>query len=283
MGAWRTWKGSGRGMPGSAADAVNSVLEGRVTAMLALGCDPVSALPAGMGRRMVERLESFIVSDLFPGASTGLADVVFPRAAWLERRGTCTDFTLNEKALEPVMEPAGDSLPDVDILGGIKRFSKAGGSGGDEKGGTTSVSPGQAASRLRREVESFVGEKSGEGAGKAPAGEVTVIGLPEVVHFADGAITRHLTWAGRECPEPYLLLNPDSAAELGFAKGAGVRLTTPAGSCQLVVKVGGKAPRGIGLVPVAFPDVRALFPAAVHPDDGVYLPGPVAGKLEPVT
>ncbi len=91
--------------------------ERRVRALYIMGENPMLSDP---NIRHVEKalrsLDFLVVQDIFPNETAMLAHVILPAASWLEKDGTMTNTERRVQALNPVLTPPGQALPDWKIL-----------------------------------------------------------------------------------------------------------------------------------------------------------------------
>jgi NADH-quinone oxidoreductase subunit G len=76
-----------------------------------------SAWPAAETRAALEGLDTLIWSGTNAGATSELAHLVLPSAAWVEREGTFTNFEGRVQRFRTAVEPFGSARPDWDVLG----------------------------------------------------------------------------------------------------------------------------------------------------------------------
>lgn len=69
----------------------------------------------------LEALDSLVVQELAPSATTEYADVVLPAAGGVERAGTVTNLDRQVQRLQPVEEPPDGVRTDFDILSALGR------------------------------------------------------------------------------------------------------------------------------------------------------------------
>ncbi|MBI1290110.1 molybdopterin-dependent oxidoreductase [bacterium] len=103
-----------------ARDLVAAIEEGRIKGLLALGADVLYSYP-DQDRLLaaLEKLETFVVSDLFNSEITRRATVFFAAASNLERDGVMADLEGNLARLKDVDGPTGGARPDWETLTGI--------------------------------------------------------------------------------------------------------------------------------------------------------------------
>ncbi len=106
------------GLP--ARDLVEAIEAGRIRALLCLGADILQAYPHH--ERLLaalEKLEFYVVSDLFGSALTEKADVFLAAASPLERDGTYCDVEGNLARLADTEGAVGGARPDWEALTGL--------------------------------------------------------------------------------------------------------------------------------------------------------------------
>ncbi len=90
---------------------------GQLRAMYVVGEDPVSVLPQPeLVAGALRELQFLVVQDMFMTETAKLADVVLPACSFAEKSGSYTNFEGRVQRLEPALEPAGESLPDWEII-----------------------------------------------------------------------------------------------------------------------------------------------------------------------
>ena len=217
-----------------------------------------------------EKLEFFIVQDIFFSKTAQFADVVLPAAPSLEKDGTFTNTERRIQRFYKVFEPLGDSKPDWEIfqalankLGANWNYSHPG-EIMDEAAKLAPVFGGVAYERLEG-WESLVWpvEKSGKDTpllyqdkfhfpdGKArlfpvdwtppfEAGDEYDLHLNNgriLEHFHEGNMTYKSEGITSKVPELWLEVSPELAEERGIQTGALVRLTSPYGHVKVKVWV----------------------------------------------
>jgi formate dehydrogenase alpha subunit len=87
--------------------------EGRIKAIYLMGENPSLSDPdASHVREALERLEMFIVQDIFLSETAQLADVVLPATSFAEKDGTFTNTERRVQRVRKAIEPVGGSRPD---------------------------------------------------------------------------------------------------------------------------------------------------------------------------
>ncbi len=108
-------------LPARAGLAVTEMIEpdngSGVRGMFIMGENPVASFPqAALVKKALSSLEFLAVSDIFLTETASLAAVVLPAASFAEKEGTFTNFEGRVQRVYKVIEPAGDSLPDGEII-----------------------------------------------------------------------------------------------------------------------------------------------------------------------
>jgi formate dehydrogenase alpha subunit len=99
----------GRTLP----DIFDAIDRGEVKALYVVGENPVLSEPnLEHARKALKKLEFLVCQDIFPNETTGIAHVVLPAAAAMERDGTFTNTERRVQWLQPVVDPPGDARPD---------------------------------------------------------------------------------------------------------------------------------------------------------------------------
>ena len=87
--------------------------EGKVKAMYLMGENPSLSDPdANHVREAMQRLEFFVVQDIFLSETAQMADVVLPATSFAEKDGTFTNTERRVQRVRKAIEPVGDSRPD---------------------------------------------------------------------------------------------------------------------------------------------------------------------------
>jgi predicted molibdopterin-dependent oxidoreductase YjgC len=106
----------------------DSILDGKIKVLYQMGENPaLSEANAGHALKALERLEFFVVQDIFLTETAQYADVVLPAASFAEKEGTFTNTERRVQRVRKVIEPVGQSKPDWQIVCEIaKRMKKSG-------------------------------------------------------------------------------------------------------------------------------------------------------------
>jgi formate dehydrogenase alpha subunit len=87
--------------------------EGQIKAIYLMGENPYLSDPdATHAREAFQRLDFFVVQDIFLSETAGMADVVLPATTFAEKDGTFTNTERRVQRVRKAIEPVGDSRPD---------------------------------------------------------------------------------------------------------------------------------------------------------------------------
>lgn len=217
-----------------------------------------------------EKLEFFVVQDIFFSKTAQFADVVLPAAPSLEKDGTFTNTERRIQRFYKVFEPLGDSKPDWEI---IQEVANRLGANWNYKhpseimAEAASFAPifaGVSYKRLEgwnsllwpvaangEDTPLLYTEKFAFPDGKAKlfpvdwtppfnAGEEYDLHLNNgrlLEHFHEGNMTYKSEGISHKVPSEWLEVSPELAKERGIENGALVRLTSPYGQVEVRVQV----------------------------------------------
>lgn len=104
--------------------------EGKIKAAYLMGENPVLSDPdAGHIKKALEKLEFFVVQDIFLTETAELAHVVLPAASFAEKEGTFSNTERRVQRVRKALEPVGQAKPDWQIICEIARKMGAKGFG----------------------------------------------------------------------------------------------------------------------------------------------------------
>ncbi|GCL73356.1 formate dehydrogenase subunit alpha [Paenibacillus naphthalenovorans] len=217
-----------------------------------------------------EKLEFFVVQDIFFSKTAQFADVVLPAAPSLEKDGTFTNTERRIQRFYKVFEPLGDSKPDWEII--QEMANRLGANWNykhpselmDEAASLAPVFAGVSYERLE-DWKSLVWPVAADGTdtpllytekfafpdGKArlfpvewtppyEAGEEFDLHLNNgrlLEHFHEGNMTYKSKGISHKVPSEWVEVSPELAKERGIDHGALVRLTSPYGKVEVRVEV----------------------------------------------
>jgi Uncharacterized anaerobic dehydrogenase len=85
-------------------------------------------------------------------------------------------------------------------------------------------------------------------------------------HFADGSITRNVSWAKEMFPGSFIELNAEDAQEMKVKNGDEVLVTSRSGEATLPVQVTDRLRKGVVSVPSYSADIRSVFEWKTTPE-----------------
>jgi NADH-quinone oxidoreductase subunit G len=92
---------------------VEGIRNGKIKTLIVFGEDVTRP---GMGADLLGKLETLIVSDILPNATTKLAHYLLPGCAHAEKRGTFTNTKGRVQKFMKAVEPPGDARPEWEFL-----------------------------------------------------------------------------------------------------------------------------------------------------------------------
>jgi NADH-quinone oxidoreductase subunit G len=121
LNADRNPNSAGARLTGISADPMGSHLpkiaegirSGNIKTLIVFGEDVTKA---GLGSDLLGRLETLVVSDILPNATTALAHYLLPGCAPLEKRGTFVNAKGRVQRFMKAVEPPGDARPEWEFL-----------------------------------------------------------------------------------------------------------------------------------------------------------------------
>ena len=216
---------------------LEAAAEGTVTALYLVGVDPARDFEdPELAQRALQRVETLVVQDLLPTASTRHADVLLPAQSSQERVGSFTTWEGRRQAFRQALEPQGYAQQDWDIIRQVARAL------GRDLGWET-------ATDVRREAAPLM-EHDGPGLVDMPAASRTA-GVPDDrepvgAHEVDVVVVPLLLGRGEmltgakallETARPATAwLHPDDATAVGVHDGATVRVEGPQAALELPVR-----------------------------------------------
>ena len=105
-----------------AAGILEAAASGRIGCLVLLGADPLADFPdAALARRAVAGVEHILAVDTFLTASSSMASVVLPAAAFGEKAGTTTNLEGRVTAISQKVNPPGTAHADWVIAADLAR------------------------------------------------------------------------------------------------------------------------------------------------------------------
>jgi formate dehydrogenase major subunit len=250
---------------------VEAIHDGKLKAMYLFGED-MAIVDSNINHvhAAFEKLDFFVVQDIFFSKTAQYADVVLPAAPSLEKDGTFTNTERRIQRFYKVFEPLGDSKPDWQIiqdaanrLGANWNYTHP----GELMAEAASLAPifaGVSYERLEgwnsllwpvapdgQDTPLLFTERFGFPDGKArlvpvewtppfEAGEQYDLHLNNgrlLEHFHEGNMTYKSKGISKKVPREWLEVSPELAQARGIESGALVRLTSPYGQVKVRVEV----------------------------------------------
>ena len=241
--------------------------DGEFPAVLVFGDDLVarSPRPAALAGRL-RRAGTCVVVDRFRTATTALADVVLPSAAFGELDGTVTSVFGTVQRWRRAVPPPGDGRPEREWAAGLARALGVDG---------WPTAPRDWLREIQRTddlygafpVDTLYGDDAPFGValieplrpgfspvGNPPASErleafplAIVYGAHPAV-WSTGAMTAREELLRREVAAEHVCLSPQDAKDAGLRAGQGVTLATPHSKATLALRIDERLPAGVALV-----------------------------------
>jgi formate dehydrogenase alpha subunit len=109
------------GLPDKVGMTVTEMLpaahDGRLRALYVMGEDPLmSDADLTHARESLEKLDFLVVQDIFPTATSQIADVVLPAPSFAEKDGTFTNTERRVQRVRPAVPPPGDVRQDWQVF-----------------------------------------------------------------------------------------------------------------------------------------------------------------------
>jgi NADH-quinone oxidoreductase chain G len=233
---------------------------GSLKALYIMGADPAVSFPDTSS--IVDGLKSLdllIVQDMALTETAELADVVLPAASWAEKDGTFTNAEGVTQKIHKVVDRAGYSLTDWQILSGLAAYMGKDIGQGD-KGAIqkeidsllASLQESDPPTRSFNPVQYTPGEEPDE------AYPLNMV-VRDVLHHA-GSMSTRSQFLNLVVPEAILEIGTNDAEKFGITDNSHVRITSRRGTAYLKAAVSADIPDGNVYVPAHFPHsgVRAL-------------------------
>ena len=266
----------------------DAVDEGKIKAVYLMGENPVISDPdVGHIEKCIQKIEFFIVQDIFLTKTAQFADVVLPAASFAEKDGTFVNTERRVQRVREALGPVGESKPDWQIFCEVAR--RMGAKGFDFAGpleimeeiaGLTPSYGGITYERLEKGglqwpcpdpehagTKYLHAQQFTRGKGKfAPLEYLPPREQPDdeyplilttgrnLYHFHTGTMTRKTKGLdflkGRESAE----INPVDAEKLGIVEGDDIQVISRRGKVRTKAKLTQKSPEGVIFMTFHFED-----------------------------
>jgi ferredoxin-nitrate reductase len=103
----------------TATEMFDALLSGKMKAIWIICTNPLVSMPQARNIDVALKNAKFVVvQDISRKSDTvDYADLILPAAGWLEKEGTMTNSERRISYLNKVLDPPGEALPDIEILG----------------------------------------------------------------------------------------------------------------------------------------------------------------------
>jgi formate dehydrogenase major subunit len=247
---------------------VDAIHEGKLRAMYLIG-EEMSIVDSNANyvTAALDRLEFFVVQDIFFSSTCRFADVVLPAAPSLEKEGTFTSTERRIQRLYQVFEPLPGSLPDWRIIQDVANHFGAGWSYAhpsqvmDEIASLTPLFAGVSYKRLEG-YQSLQWPVAADGTDQSllyttrfpfPDGKARLFPVPWVgptdrpdaafdlhlnngrllEHFHEGNLTYRVAGIREQTPDTWVEVSPELAEDRGLQSGTWVRLVSRYGQVRV--------------------------------------------------
>ena len=263
----------------SIEDICAGIDDGRISAVVVLGCDPaVEALAADSVAASLAKAKLIVIESL-PTSATANAEVVFPMSAWGETNGTTTNVEGRVMTLRQRVTATGTSRDDWQIAAdladrlnidlGIDTVDDAVGLMASTIPSRAAITVGALASERGRDgiiVQPTAG--AFDASAPAPLPRVSGYSLRLVAVkklYSDSAALRACASSAHMVAAAVARLNPADFVPLGIVEGGEVTMISPSGRC--VVPVMSDASVGKGSVHVAVDALGANVASLIDPNE----------------
>ncbi len=281
-------------------EMVNAMPEGRIRALYVMGEDPLMSDPdLHHAREALEHLDFLVVQDIFPTATSQLADVVLPSPSFAEKDGTFTNTERRVQRVRAALPPPGEARLEWQVLADLSTrmgYPMHYDSAAKIMEEVAAVAPSYGGIRYERLEKGglqwpcpnlehpgtpilHVGKFS-RGLGRfIPVEHLPAAELPDdeyplllttgrvLFHYHGGAMSRRSAGLHAHYPEALVEISPEDAQRLGVADGERVRVTSRRGEIVARSWVTERIQPGIVFIAFHFAEAAAnlLTIAALDP------------------
>ncbi len=235
---------------------LDGVQKGETKGLFVVGLDLLSSLPGQQKDIGWKKLEFLWTTAILPNQTTKEADLILPAASGLEKRGNLLYLNGDLREMDPVLPPPGGAKADGQIFRDMSngKLSSPEGAKLKEAVKGESLPEKNIAQRIEALWEEEIAKESED---KLP---FWFIPSAHPAHLGNGAITSHLGWAKKVCPEPSIALNPATAAKLKLEAGDRALVSSQVGKETFHIEINERLKEDQVTVPAHFPQLRRLFP-----------------------
>lgn len=283
----------------SAVEMVNACGSGELKGLVVFGENVALSAPnTQVSMDALRKAEFLAVSDMYLTETASLAHVVFPACSFLEKDGTFTSIERRVQRVRKVVEPVGESKPDLEIIADLAKAL----------GSEISREPAKILGEIAANVAWYRGlslDKVSEPWGvqwKIPEVEPTLvlvadgayqekaeypfllIASRQVYNQHTGTVSARCPVLLREYPETYAELNEADAERLGLRPNREIRISSEHGSILRILMLNDGVPQGCIHVPHFFggDSPNALASYECDPISGVPVYKTCSVKVEAV-
>ncbi len=268
----------------------HAIDEGKIKALYIVGENPLVTDPdLRHVEAALQKLETFVVQDIFLTQTAKLADIVLPGTSFAEKDGTFTNTERRVELVRQAIPPLGDSRPDWQIIQDLSsRFGYPMHYDSAEEifEEIKTLTPSYAGMSYARLADHglqwpcptpehpgtvFLHKdrfSRGKGAFTTidykPPAEMTDADYPmflttgrAFVHYHSGTMTRVSPSLHQELPEGYVEINPADAKSLSIKDGERVKVSSRRGEIQIKAKISRKVNQGVVFIPFHFSEAAA--------------------------
>jgi len=285
----------------TSTEMTEAALEGRLTAMYLVGEDPVTCdANINKTRAALDKLDFFMVQEIFMTPTAMMADLVLPAAAWAEKDGSYTSMERRVQWIDRAVPPVGEARDGVWIVNEIGKrlgLDLGGSSAGEVLKEINRLVP-QYGGMTRERISQIGGlrwpcpdekhpgtdilhkERFSTPEGRAkmanvenrPAAEVTSPEYPIllstgriVVQYNSGSMTRRSPSLQERDGELYVEINPSDASDLNVKHGDMVRVKTIRGETEARARITEKVKPGMVFMPFHWQGTNIITSDALDP------------------
>jgi formate dehydrogenase alpha subunit len=292
-----------RGLPTEAGltalEIMEQVRKGKIKGLYIVGENPILSFPnSRLTTEILASLDFLVVQDMFLTETARLANAVLPAASFAEKDGTFTNFEGRVQQVQKAIAPAGESLPDWQII--LRLADKMGApmpysspqqvmdeivgccqllAYSSYEGGSYMAPETKRPDVIEAQSDSYWGVGRIHG-GQFPEGfarfcpveyvppakakkgyPFTLLAGTVVNHFGTGSRSSRSARLKKFCPEAFVEICESDARKLAITNGEQVKVISAVGEVMARVKITDALVDGMLFMPVSFPEapVNELF------------------------
>jgi predicted molibdopterin-dependent oxidoreductase YjgC len=226
---------------------------GKIKALYIMGEDPLITFPDALQvEKTLRGLEFLVAQDIMFTETAKLAHVILPAASWAEKDGTFINAEGIAQKIHRVVEPAGSSVPDWQILRNLARIM------GTDIGAKNLMA-------LQDEIKAIKLEKgSGEIKfnpvayipGEEPDSEYPIVMVTGNLMQHSGALSVMSKSLSYILADAFLQINPSDAERYKIRNESFVKVSSRRGSVLVKARISEEVPEGSIFIPIHFPHAK---------------------------